>query len=150
MAPWSSFSMCQKVYRILASHDRLATVRNVKQAERGERGERGRTAGAQREASQFDGSVRPPGWAPRHATEPGGAGWNMFRPVWFGFFPSLFSGFTMPKSLSLRTGRGKERTRDYTGTSTPKLSLAIPSSTSDRARLRPIRHSFKPTQQLKT
>ena len=43
----------------------------------------------------------------RHATEPGGAGWNMFRPVWFGFFPSLFSGFTMPKSLSLRTGREK-------------------------------------------
>ena len=39
MAPWSSFSMCQNVYRILASHDRLATVRNVKQAETGERGE---------------------------------------------------------------------------------------------------------------
>ena len=38
MAPWSSFSMCQKVYRILASHDRLATVRNVKQAGRGRSG----------------------------------------------------------------------------------------------------------------
>ena len=58
--------MCQNVYRIMASRDRLATARNVKRGPR----PRGRT-----KASQFDGSVRPlryvsgGGWA--SARQPG-------------------------------------------------------------------------------
>ena len=66
-------------------------------------------------------------------------------------FSLSFLGFYYAQVFEFEDREGKERTRDYAaGTSTTKLSLAIPSSPSDRARLRPIRHSFKPSLQLKT